>query len=159
MVEIDRLIEISRKYGADPRYVIAGGGNTSFKTADRLWVKASGHALATIDEDGFAVLDRSLLNPMGEKKYSADASQREAQVKEDLEAACITRGRRPSVETSLHNCLDAAYVIHLHPTLVNALMCCSKAQEICGKMFPDALYVPALRPLYRSRLHAFQEGL
>jgi len=148
MVEIDRLIEISRKYGADPRYVIAGGGNTSFKTADRLWVKASGHALATIDEDGFAVLDRSLLNPMGEKKYSADASQREAQVKEDLEAACITRGRRPSVETSLHNCLDAAYVIHLHPTLVNALMCCSKAQEICGKMFPDALYVPYTDPGY-----------
>ena len=36
--------------------VIAGGGNTSFKTADRLWVKASGHALATIDEEGFAGL-------------------------------------------------------------------------------------------------------
>ena len=51
MKEIEALIAISRKYGADDRFVIAGGGNTSFKTADRLWVKASGHALATITED------------------------------------------------------------------------------------------------------------
>ena len=61
MKEIDQLIEVSRRYGADSRFVIAGGGNTSFKTADRLWVKASGHALATITEDGFAVLDRAKL--------------------------------------------------------------------------------------------------
>ena len=52
---IQSLIDISRKYGADPRYVIAGGGNTSYKDDTRLWVKASGHALATIGEDGFAV--------------------------------------------------------------------------------------------------------
>ena len=94
---IQKLIDISRKYGADSRFVIAGGGNTSYKTADRLWVKASGHALATIGEDGFAVLDRSRLNPMGEKEYSADVAEREAQVKEDLVAACITKDRRPSV--------------------------------------------------------------
>ena len=29
MKELDELIAISRQYGADPRYVIAGGGNTS----------------------------------------------------------------------------------------------------------------------------------
>ncbi len=53
MKEIEDLIAISRKYGADSRFVIAGGGNTSFKTADKLWVKASGHALATIaEQDG-----------------------------------------------------------------------------------------------------------
>ena len=56
MSEIEKLVEVSRKYGSDDRYVIAGGGNTSFKTAERLWVKASGHALATIDEDGFEVV-------------------------------------------------------------------------------------------------------
>ena len=95
MKEIEELIAISRKYGADARFVIAGGGNTSFKTADRLWVKASGHALATITEDGFAVLDRALLNPMGTKKYSDDTAEREEQVKNDLAAACLTKDRRP----------------------------------------------------------------
>ena len=70
MTPIENLVAISRKYGSDSRYVIAGGGNTSYKDADMLWVKASGHALATIGEDGFAVLDRSKLNPMGEKTFA-----------------------------------------------------------------------------------------
>ena len=142
------MIEVSRKYGGDSRYVIAGGGNTSFKTADRLWVKASGHALATITEDGFAVLDRALLNPMGEKKYSDDTTLREEQVKNDLAAACLTKDRRPSVETSMHNCLEAAFVVHLHPTLVNGLMCSKDAAETCAKLFPDALYIPYTDPGY-----------
>ena len=148
MSEIEKLIEVSRKYGGDSRYVIAGGGNTSFKTADRLWVKASGHALATITEDGFAVLDRALLNPMGEKKYSDDTTLREEQVKNDLAAACLTKDRRPSVETSMHNCLEAAFVVHLHPTLVNGLMCSKDAAETCAKIFPDALYIPYTDPGY-----------
>ena len=145
---IQKLIDISRKYGADSRFVIAGGGNTSYKTADRLWVKASGHALATIGEDGFAVLDRSRLNPMGEKEYSADVAEREAQVKEDLAAACITKDRRPSVETSLHNCMGFAYVVHLHPTLVNGLMCSHEAAQTCTGLFPDALYIEYTDPGY-----------
>ena len=145
---IQKLIDISRKYGADSRFVIAGGGNTSYKTADRLWVKASGHALATIGEDGFAVLDRSKLNPMGEKEYSADVAEREAQVKEDLAMACLTKDRRPSVETSLHNCMGFAYVVHLHPTLVNGLMCSMEAEKTCTGLFPDALYIEYTDPGY-----------
>ncbi|MBR5925717.1 MAG: SDR family NAD(P)-dependent oxidoreductase [Bacteroidales bacterium] len=148
MKEIEQLIEVSRRYGADSRFVIAGGGNTSFKTADRLWVKASGHALATIGEDGFAVLDRAKLNPMGTKAYSSDTAEREAQVKEDLAAACITKDRRPSVETSMHNAIGYAFVVHLHPTLVNALMCSVNAEAKCKELFPDALYIPYCDPGY-----------
>lgn len=148
MKEIESLIAISRKYGSDPRYVIAGGGNTSYKDAEHLWVKASGHALATITEDGFAVLDRALLNPMGEKKYSSEPAVREDQVKNDLAAACITRDRRPSVETSLHNCMEAAFVVHLHPTLVNGLMCSVNAESKCAELFPDALYIAYTDPGY-----------
>ena len=148
MNAIEQLVVISRKYGADSRYVIAGGGNTSFKTADKLWVKASGHALATIGEDGFAVLDRNKLAPMGTKTYSADPAEREAQVKEDLASACITRDRRPSVETSLHDCLDYAFVVHLHPTLVNGLMCSANAANVCDELFPEALYIEYTDPGY-----------
>ena len=148
MKEIESLIAISRKYGADPRFVIAGGGNTSYKTADRLYVKASGHALATITEDGFAVLDRALLDPMGKKKYSSVAAEREEQVKNDLAAACITKDRRPSVETSLHNCMGFSYVVHLHPTLVGGLMCSADAEQKCAELFPDALYIAYTDPGY-----------
>ena len=148
MKEIEELVAISRKYGADPRYVIAGGGNTSYKNSERLWVKASGHALATITEDGFAVLDRALLNPMGRKRYSADVAVREEQVKNDLAAACITKDRRPSVETSLHNCMGFAYVVHMHPTVVNGMMCSQFAKAECTDMFPDALFIEYTDPGY-----------
>ena len=147
-LNIQKLVDISRKYGADSRYVIAGGGNTSYKDGKHLWVKASGHALATIGEDGFAVLDRERLAPMGEKAYSADPATREAEVKEDLAAACLTKGRRPSVETSLHDCMDFAYVVHLHPTLVNGLMCSVQAAEMCAELFPEALYIEYTDPGY-----------
>lgn len=148
MKQIEDLIAISRKFGQDSRFVIAGGGNTSYKDENRLWVKASGHALATITEDGFAVLDRALLNEMGEKAYNEDTVIREEQVKNDLSVACITKDRRPSVETSLHNCMGFAFVVHLHPTLVNGLMCSVNAEAACKEIFPDALYIEYTDPGY-----------
>lgn len=148
MRQIEDLIAISRKFGQDSRFVIAGGGNTSYKDENRLWVKASGHALATITEDGFAVLDRTLLNEMGEKAYNEDTAIREEQVKNDLAVACVTKGRRPSVETSLHNCMGFAFVVHLHPTLVNGLMCSANAEAVCGEIFPEALYIEYTDPGY-----------
>ena len=148
MKQIEDLIAISRKFGQDSRFVIAGGGNTSYKDENRLWVKASGHALATITEDGFAVLDRTLLNEMGEKAYNEDTAIREEQVKNDLAVACVTKDRRPSVETSLHNCMGFAFVVHLHPTLVNGLMCSANAEAVCGEIFPEALYIEYTDPGY-----------
>ena len=44
---LSALAAMSNKYGKDPQFVLAGGGNTSFKSADRLWVKGSGTSLAT----------------------------------------------------------------------------------------------------------------
>lgn len=148
MKEIENLVALSQKYGSDPRFVIAGGGNTSYKNEEKLWVKASGFAMATITEDGFAVLDRSLLNPMGEKVYSSETAEREEQVKNDLAAACITKDRRPSVETSLHNAMSAPYIVHTHPTLVNGLMCSKNAEALCKELFPEALYIEYTDPGY-----------
>ena len=142
MKEIQQLIEISQFYGRDNRFVIAGGGNTSYKNAEKIWVKASGSSLATITEDGFAVLDRAKLNLMSNKVYSANAAEREEQVKNDLADATITKGKRPSVETSMHNVIDFAFVVHMHPTLVNGLMCANNAQADLQKLFGSkALYI------------------
>ena len=149
MKEIEQLIEISQKYGKDSRYVIAGGGNTSYKNAEKLWVKASGCALATITEDGFAVLDRNKLNVISEQTYSSDTATREEEVKNDLAAACLTKDRRPSVETSMHNALSASFIVHLHPTMVNGLMCAQNAEAKTAELFGnDAVYVPYTDPGY-----------
>lgn len=149
MKEIDQLVEISRFYGADSRYVIAGGGNTSYKNKEKLWVKASGYSLATITEEGFAVLDRAKLNAMADKKYSRDAAAREEEVKNDLADACITKDKRPSVETSLHNAMSASFVVHLHPTMVNGLMGGNDAESETRRLFGDrVLYIPYTDPGY-----------
>ena len=148
MKELEALIEISRQYGADPRFVIAGGGNTSYKDDARLWVKASGHALATIGEEGFAVLDRKRLAPMRQRRYDSDPAVREEQVKNDLAVANLTKDRRPSVETSLHDCMGWRFVVHLHPTLVNGVMGSQTAKTVCAELFPDALYIEYTDPGY-----------
>lgn len=149
MKEIQQLIEISQFYGRDSRFVIAGGGNTSYKNADKLWVKASGSSLATITEDGFAVLDRAKLNLMSDKVYSSNAAEREEEVKNDLAAATLSKGKRPSVETSMHNVIDFAFVVHMHPTLVNGLMCAVNAESDLKKLFgAKALYIEYTDPGY-----------
>ncbi len=146
---LKELIEISQFYGKDSRFVIAGGGNTSFKNQEKIWVKASGSSLATITEDGFAVLNREKLNLMSEKVYSTDTTEREEQVKNDLADATITKGKRPSVETSMHNVINYAFVVHLHPTAVNGLMCAQNAETDLMKLFGEkALYVEYTDPGY-----------
>ena len=149
MKNIKELVELSRFYGRDSRFVIAGGGNTSYKNEEKIWVKASGSALATITEEGFAVLDRAKLNPMDRKVYSDNPAEREEQVKNDLEAATLTKGRRPSVETSMHNVIGYSYVVHLHPTLVNGLMCARGAETELKRIFGEkALFVEYTDPGY-----------
>src|SRR6056297_761506 len=95
---LNDLVKISQKYGKDPDYVIAGGGNTSYKNNDYLWIKASGTSLATITEDGFAKMDRSCLNKIAEKKYSTDPLKRETEIKEELHNCIVgDKSKRPSV--------------------------------------------------------------
>jgi rhamnose utilization protein RhaD (predicted bifunctional aldolase and dehydrogenase)/NAD(P)-dependent dehydrogenase (short-subunit alcohol dehydrogenase family) len=141
--DLDKLIEISRFYGNNKEFVIAGGGNTSYKTGDTLWIKASGTRLATLEKDGLAVLSRKGLERISVTEYSSDPGERERQVKNDLMKALLDpSGKRPSVETSLHNLINYKYVIHLHPTICNALLCGKNSKKIAGEMFGDeVLYI------------------
>lgn len=145
------LVEISRFYGKNTDYVIAGGGNTSFKNEQFLWVKGSGSNLSDITKEKFAVLNRSKLQQISTTVYSSSTNEREQQVKNDLLAACVSpeRNIRPSVESSLHEIIRYCYVVHTHPTLVNALMCSNKAGENTRRLFDDhVLYVPYTDPGY-----------
>ena len=143
------LIEISQFYGKDSEMVIAGGGNTSFKSDDKIWVKASGSALSTITEEGFAILDRTKLQLIAQNSYSSDPFEREQQIKDDLYAATITKERRPSVETSLHDLMNYSFVIHLHPSYLNGLLCSKNAEDVINDLFGDyAIYIPYTDPGY-----------
>jgi len=147
---LSALIEISHFYGIDKDYVIAGGGNTSYKNDTDIWIKASGQSLADITPEGLARLLRKRLQEMGQKLYPTDPVQREAEVKADLYAACHPGNTaRPSVETSLHELIRYPFVVHTHPTRVNAITCSKDAEKSVHRLFGNkALYIPFVDPGY-----------
>jgi len=163
--EIQQLIEISQFYGTKKDFVIAGGGNTSYKDENHLYIKASGHSLATIGEGGFAQLDRKALHEVAVKTYSNDVMERENQIKNDLLKARVypEKGQRPSVETSLHDLLAFRFVVHTHSTKVNGLMCSANSERLTTTLFGDmVVYVPYVDPGYilfkevETRINAYR---
>lgn len=72
------LVLMSNRYGSNSEYVLAGGGNTSFKNEDTLYVKGSGTALATIKAEQFVVMDRAKLTAMMSRSYPEKDDEREA---------------------------------------------------------------------------------
>lgn len=147
--QLNMLAAMSNKYGANPEYVLAGGGNTSFKSADRLWVKGSGTALATIKAEDFVVLERKRLDAMWNTQYPQEEKAREAKVLEDMMNARVEgENRRPSVETLLHNLFPQRYVLHVHPAIVNGLTCAKNGEAAMKQLFPQAVWVAAYKPGY-----------
>ena len=145
---LKKLIEISNKYGNDENYVLAGGGNTSFKDEEYLYVKASGTSLKTITEEGFVKISREKLDYVLSAKYSSDVKVREEEVLKNLNAAVVSGGR-PSVEASLHGLMKFTYVVHLHPAMVNALTCAADGKETATKLFGDSfIWIENTEPGY-----------
>ena len=148
---IEQLCLLSRYYGSDPEMVLAGGGNTSVKIGDRLHVKASGCALATMTPDGLVEMDRAKLAAIVDAKLPEDSAEREEQFKQLVLAARLHpgKGQRPSVECALHNLLPAKYVVHTHCTVANMLTCSKGGEAVARELFgDDVIWIPYVDPGY-----------
>ncbi|HET6413382.1 MAG TPA: SDR family NAD(P)-dependent oxidoreductase [Anaeromyxobacter sp.] len=146
---LDRLVLLSRYFGSDPSLVLAGGGNTSVKVRDVLFVKASGSALSTIDREGFVALDRRDLEALAKADLPAERDAREIAYKRALYASRLEpeRNQRPSVEALLHHLMPGQYVVHTHATLANEVTCCTRGEEIASELFGgEVLWVPFVDP-------------
>ncbi|MCX7799558.1 MAG: SDR family NAD(P)-dependent oxidoreductase [Fimbriimonadales bacterium] len=149
MPDLGELIRLSRRYGSDKDFVIAGGGNTSFKVEGRMWVKASGVALAEIDESGFVEMDLAALRAIVESDLGGDPEERELRFKEAIYAARLRPelGQRPSVECAVHALFPHAYVVHTHATYANMLSCCVQGERLCRELLgPEVVWVPYTDP-------------
>lgn len=147
---MDELISLSRRYGSDPDWLLAGGGNTSWKEGDILHVKASGGSLGGIEAGGFCSMSRQGLGAIWQRTYPEATEAREAAALADLLAARSPgETRRPSVETLMHGLFPQAYVLHSHPTLVNGLTCGLGGAAAFQRLFSDiAIWVPFVEPGY-----------
>jgi rhamnose utilization protein RhaD (predicted bifunctional aldolase and dehydrogenase) len=105
----------SAALGQDPLRVQGAGGNTSIKSGDVMWIKASGTELAdAVDKPIFVAVDRNAA-----KAHANGAG--DGSCKDTILDPAITL--RPSIETTFHAALDWAVVAHTHSiaTLTHAV--------------------------------------
>lgn len=147
-VLLNTIAQLSREFG-HPDYVKGGGGNTSAKNQDTLWIKPSGLALGDMTPGHFVAINRARLAAVYTFPSPPDSAARESAVK-DLMLAAREPGQegRPSVETPLHDLLEATYVVHTHALPVNGLTCARGGREAAARLFPHALWVPYVDPGY-----------
>ena len=153
MTLLEDVTALSHEFGrAD--YVRGGGGNTSVKNSDILWVKPSGIALADMTVDGFVAMDRSGLRELFDASIPEEPSPREAMVKEIMVSSVrADSSGRPSVEAPLHEIFSATFVVHTHPALVNGMTCAAEGRKACQRLFPQALWVDYIDPGYALCMH------
>lgn len=154
---LKEIVDLSNKYGRDPEFVLAGGGNSSYKEGNNLYVKASGTSMASIDESGFVRMDRERLKLLRGKNYGDDIWEAERQVLSDVMAA---RGaeeflKRPSVEVLLHDLFPQKYVLHVHPAMVNGATCGLNGEGAVMDLFHGrAVWISAIKPGYTLASYA-----
>ena len=103
--EIESLLEVSARLGADPLLIQAATGNTSLKRDGVLWIKASGKWLAHADRE-------EILIPV-------DLVETRARIERNIDPAgqsAIVNGKSlgTSVETAMHAVLPHRVVLHVH---------------------------------------------
>jgi rhamnose utilization protein RhaD (predicted bifunctional aldolase and dehydrogenase) len=143
---LNEIVKLSHEFGT-PDYVKGGGGNTSCKSAESLWVKPSGTTLGGMTPSTFVAMNRSAMQRLYALSVPADSQAREALVK-DVMAESVMPGHtgRPSVEAPLHELLTGTFVVHTHPALVNGMTCSRTGAVVCARLFPDALWIPYIDP-------------
>lgn len=141
---ISELIAMSRTFGSDPTHVIAGGGNTSVKKGNSLWIKASGKSMATIGPDGFLELHLDqVLSVLSRKDWSSDRDEREDQIARvllDARKNPPDADTRPSVESTLHALMPQTFVLHTHGEIANGITCSKMGEQALSKIaFPRSI--------------------
>jgi rhamnose utilization protein RhaD (predicted bifunctional aldolase and dehydrogenase) len=150
-MSMEALVEISRFYGVNSDYVLAGGGNTSWKDKDTLYIKASGSSLGEAAVESFVKMDRNALALIWEKEYPPSGAERESAVLADImnSRKVGEEAKRPSVEVLLHDIMPFSFVVHLHPALVNGLTCSLRGEEAMREIFGEkAVWIPSTNPGY-----------
>lgn len=145
---LDRIVALSHHYGTDT-YVKGGGGNTSVKNADTLWVKPSGTTLGGLTRESFVPINRQRLAELDPAALPSGVKEREEAVKNLLMSAVAPGSTgRPSVETMLHNAFAARFVVHTHPAAVNGLTCAVNGRSECHRLFPESVWIEYTDPGY-----------
>jgi len=133
--ELEILKVISKYCGERFDLVQAGGGNTSVKINELMFIKASGYNLTNIDEsNGYVVMNNiTLLEDIKNNSVK------------DVTEYNFIGSKRGSIESFMHSILKK-YTIHLHPIQVNKILISNKAKEIIEEIYPKSLIIDYFTP-------------
>lgn len=146
---LNDLVALSRRFGEDPQFTRGGGGNSSVKADGILYIKPSGTSLAALTSESVIPLD---IAPLMELLDAAPGRPVAGGTDEVMRVALGARigardDRRPSVECLFHSLLPERFVLHTHPTTVNAVTCAKRGAEITEQLFgTSVLWVPYTDP-------------
>jgi len=145
----------SRLLGREPGLVLHGGGNTSVKDAVKnifgdieeiLFVKGSGHDLATIQADGFAPVRLKALTRLATLERLSDTKM----VRLQRSAMTDPEAPDPSIEAMLHANIPYKYVDHTHPDAVVTITNSRRGQALLQEIYQDrVLIVPYIKPGFK----------
>ena len=133
------FIKTSTLIGKDTMLVQGAGGNTSYKSDNQMWIKASGKWLSnSSDENIFVAVD---FNKIKENiKNNKD---------EPLEGAYIVNNNlRPSIETTLHALMPHKVVLHSHPVNLLCMLILVDGRIKLAKLLKEFnfAWIPYVRP-------------
>lgn len=132
---LNELKNVSKYCGERFDLVQAGGGNTSVKVDDLMFIKASGFNLTNIDMfNGYVTINNQLLL---QDIYSNS-------IKEVVNYNLIGK-KRGSIETFMHSILKK-YTIHLHPVQINRILVSVNSKDIIKKIYPAGLIIDYVTP-------------
>ncbi len=127
----------SRLLGQNEDLVLHGGGNTSVKIDDTLYVKGSGWDLATIEEPGFSPVDLAVLQEMATRGHLSDTQM----VKEQREALRDSSAPNPSIEAILHAIIPFDFVDHTHADAVVTLSNTPDGKALIEEVYGDDVII------------------
>lgn len=134
--DLNDFLYISNYVGERFDLVQAGGGNTSFKTDDIMFIKSSGCHLSNMDiNKNYVGLNYKNIVKKIKNINDSDKKNRELKSKEIVESNIIFfKNNKPSIETTLH-CLTKKYTVHIHSIQFNYISSLDNCNTILEKIF------------------------
>ncbi|WP_345976474.1 class II aldolase/adducin family protein [Sulfurimonas sp. HSL3-7] len=121
----------SQLLGQSEDLVLHGGGNTSYKSDETLYVKGSGWNLIDIEEPGFSPVDLAVLQEMATRKELSDSQM----VKEQRAALRKADAPNPSIEAILHAIIPFAFVDHTHADAIVTISNTPNGKEMLREIY------------------------
>lgn len=143
----------SQLLGQNKELVLHGGGNTSVKIDNTLYVKGSGWNLDTIEKPGFSPVNLNVLLEMATRESLSDTQM----VAEQRAAMSDQSFPNPSIEAILHAIIPYDYVDHTHADAVVTLTNTPEGKALVQKLYGEnMLIIDYVMPGFELAKHIYE---